>query len=777
MLALTGLSLSIEAQTITSGFCGASGNNLTWVLEKVGSDTVLTISGSGAMADFGVPNNALAIPTPPWRDTIVGIWHKSLSMIKMVVIGNSVTTIGDYAFHEHSGMTTVTIGNNVASIGRGTFESCVKLTSLSLPNSVTTIADWAFSGCFSLSAITIPNSVAHIGNSAFSYCKAATSVTIGEGVTSMEYGAFRKCDNLQTVNFNAINCTKMEALVFSDDIAFDTLVVGNQVKNIPDDAFSYCGSLTSVSIGSGVITIGDSAFRSCHSLTSITVPNSVVSIGNFAFSGCGLVYVNVGNGVRSIGNNAFSVCYSLTTVALKDNLDSIAASTFSNCISLSQIIVPKTVTKIGRNAFSDCGSLISINIPNSVLSIEEHAFRGCKGLTAFNVESGNPKYSSIDGILYNKTQDVLLLCPEGKPGTVDIPNTVITIEYEAFFHCAELYSINIPQTVVNIGRRAFSYCDILTSIDVNINNPRYSSANGLLYSKMKDTLIQCPIRKVDIMWAGTVELPNSLTAIGNDAFLASIFMEYLIIPSGVTSIGEDAIRTCTSLASLTVCNPVPPALGNSDVFFPKIEKMPNMPIYIPCGSTSAYQAAFGWSDFTNFQDTVALKSPDNVAVVQQNNTLLISWWNTGLKDYEVYRDGILLKTVSENSSIKTCTYIDSNNLIDGKKYCYKVRAINENCESKFSGEVCQTFTNVGIEQLEITNFQLRVYPNPAGNQLQITNYELKENSVIEIYNVVGQKLLSFPSLSSPETTIDISDLAKGIYFLKAGNKTVRFMKE
>jgi len=93
-------------------------------------------------------------------------------------------------------------------------------------------------------------------------------------------------------------------------------------------------------------------------------------------------------------------------------------------------------------------------------------------------------------------------------------------------------------------------------------------------------------------------------------------------------------------------------------------------------------------------------------------------------------------------------------------------------------DTCQVFvTGVGIPQWTMDDGQLRIYPNPTNGQLKITNYELREDAMIEIYDVMGQKLLSIESLQSTETTIDVTHLEKGLYFLKFGNQVVRFVKE
>ena len=156
--------------------------------------------------------------------------------VEKVVIPDSVTIIGDYAFLECRSLTSITIPNGVTSIGDGAFRQCYSLASITIPNSVTSIGEDAFSWCGSLTSITIPAGVTSIGNGTFMYCTSLTSVTIPYGVTS-----------------------------------------------IGDEAFYGCESLTSITIPASVTSIGDWAFYSCDSLTSVAwggVPYSVDDDGN-----------------------------------------------------------------------------------------------------------------------------------------------------------------------------------------------------------------------------------------------------------------------------------------------------------------------------------------------------------------------------------------------------------------------------------------------------------------------------------------------------------------
>ena len=116
-----------------------------------------------------------------------------------VTIPNSVTSIGSSAFSGCRGLTTITIPNSVTSIGSFAFQNCSGLTTITIPNSVTSIGEHAFDACSGLTSVTIPNSVTSIGYEAFRGCRGLTSVTIGNSVTSIGWGAFTGCNRLADV--------------------------------------------------------------------------------------------------------------------------------------------------------------------------------------------------------------------------------------------------------------------------------------------------------------------------------------------------------------------------------------------------------------------------------------------------------------------------------------------------------------------------------------------------------------------------------------------------
>jgi len=175
------------------------------------------------------------------------------------------------------------------------------------------------------------------------------------------------------------------------------------------------------------------------------------------------------------------------------------------------------------------------------------AFKGCTKLTAINVETNNPTYSSVSGVLFNQSQTTLIQYPGGKVGSYSIPNSVTSIGRSAFFDCFSLTSVTIPNSVTNIGFLAFVECPSLTAISVETNNPTYSSVNGVLFNQSLTTLIQYPGGKV-----GSYSMPNSVNSIGDYAFSYCRSLTSVTIPTSVTNIGIEAFFYCIGLTTITI---------------------------------------------------------------------------------------------------------------------------------------------------------------------------------------------------------------------------------
>ena len=274
-------------------------------------------------------------------------------------------------------LTSLVIPDSVTNIGDYAFSGCRSLTSLVIPDSVTNIGDYAFEGCGSLSSLVLPDGVTNIGGNAFADCKSLRSVVIPNSVTSIGGGAFGGCKSLHSVVIPD-SVTSIGDYAFSGCSALSSVVIPDSVSCIGNRAFSGCTSLSSLVIPDGVTSVGKYAFYDCSSLSSLVIPDSVTSIGFYAFSGCSsLSSLVIPDSVTSIGDEAFGYCTSLTSLVISDGVSSIGGGAFWGCKSLADIVIPNSVTSIGDCAFGGCSSLCSLVIPNSVTSIGKCAFGGC----------------------------------------------------------------------------------------------------------------------------------------------------------------------------------------------------------------------------------------------------------------------------------------------------------------------------------------------------------------------------------------------------------------
>ena len=318
--------------------------------------------------------------------------------------------------------------------------------------------------------------------------KGITSVAIPASVTNIQAGEFAPNYALTAFTVDSSNpvyssaggvlFNKNQTTLFEYPPGLSgSYIVPGSVTGIGDNAFAACYYLSSVTL-SNTVTLGAEAFAFCFGLTSVAIPAGVASIGPGAFLNCdnltaftvdpGNAFFSSVGGVLFDKNQMMLIAFPVGlggSYAVPSGVTAIGPDAFFLCVNLTSVTMPASVTTLDDQAFDDCFGLTSIALGAGVNQISTSAFGGCTQLAAINVDPGNLFFSSIGGVVYDKSQTTLIRLPTGYQGSYTTPGSVTTIAPYAAEDCA-LSALTLTASVTNIGDIAFQGCGSLTNVTI-----------------------------------------------------------------------------------------------------------------------------------------------------------------------------------------------------------------------------------------------------------------------------------------------------------------------
>lgn len=376
------------------------------------------------------------------------------------------------------------------------------------------IAPYGFSGCYRLEELDLPASLRFIGDRAFEGCLGLQSIEIPDSVEFVGRDILAECNSLRTITLRARRLERFGSLGLSSrygESKVDSLMIADGVTVIPSGMASHLDALSSVTIPASVSSIGEGAFAFCHSLWSIDVAPD-----NAHYRSAEGILTTIGGDTLVAWPEAMLPD---TLLTLPPGITSIAPQAFAGNATLSGIDLDNgTLRLIGRNAFFR-SRLLSVMIPSTVEEIGPMAFAACTRLTHIDVATGNPTYTSRDGVLINDRKQAIEAFPTGRRGFFATHGGIGSIGIGAFAFCL-LDSIAITEGVTEIDNAAFS------------QSPRLAA----------------------------VTLPPSLQRIGKESFANCPRLSEIAFPASLRHIGRMAFAFCRALRHIAFAADLPPTL-------------------------------------------------------------------------------------------------------------------------------------------------------------------------------------------------------------------------
>ena len=478
---------------------------------------------------------------------------------KLSITGKDSLSKDPTFFQQHQNdIEFISIGNGFTIIEESAFSDYTSLKRIILPEGLKTISTSAFQGCKSLESIIIPESVTHIGSKAFYDCTIFNSIYLPKGLQSLGSQSFDGCEYLSNVFFGGVNDPSEDQNVFVGDHMIDKIIVTEQYQGTVLGGHSVivrftCGDKCYMSF-SGLYTtmtlISDNGMSKPDRLGQYRDQiDTLIIIGN-DFNGMDLKYISVFTALKTIeiktpkiSDGLFSGL-TMESVYIHANVEEIGDKAFEGCANLKNVFIAENsqLKTIGIYAFADCPKLEYINIPKTIQTIDfPIVFEGINSLKYLHMtpgSSGTENYSTENSIVLSTDKTKIVYCPKSLiTNFFTIPNQIKIIGKRSFIN-TELKGIIIPDTVTSIEKEAFAYNHYLETVIISeqvkhIDNYAFAFCNNI------ETLI----------------IKTSELVFGTYSFVGMNKLKSILIVSKTKptyTIDETAFKDCSKLSSVNL---------------------------------------------------------------------------------------------------------------------------------------------------------------------------------------------------------------------------------
>ncbi len=546
------------------------------------------------------------------------------------IIGESVKSIGDYAFYG-TYLKTLVVGSGVLSLGSEAFSTKPKKTiwltntppeNYAIANGmVNYVANDNYTSLKNKTKYSFLSSMFEVDGVIYvpvspsertcdaidcAYNETTENIKIGKTVSykgismtvkQVHPYAFYHNENIKDIQLEFSGNLGERAFYQCPNIA---IAVVNNEGYIGDYAFDGCKRLKKLEIGNSVTDIGQYTFRDCTALETANI-NNQGQIDSYAFQNCTALETANINNQGQIDSYAFQNCSKLQTATIGDQVTSLGIGAFSGCSSLKGIVIPDAVTSIGSYAFYHCENMTKVQIGSGVKTIDSYTFSGCTSLTELQIGS------SVNTINQYAFQNCSVL------PVIRIPQAVTSIENYAFEGCKGLKTVIMDEdegegAELKLGSNGssplFTDCP-LDSVYIGRNISYYTYSNYGYSPFYRNT----SLRSVTITDKETeisanefygctnlkkVSIGEMVTTVGNYAFSGCSSLDYFSFGSSVSTIGREAFSDCTAMTKLKSRAATPPTCGTQAL--DDINKW-SCELTVPTGYVAAYQAADQWKEF------------------------------------------------------------------------------------------------------------------------------------------------------------------------------------